>query len=441
MEIPIPDDWDGLQCVRWVVCWPDSSKWRAIFQGLIENPSQGRFWDASTGNIVDTQNLFRPFYEANFEGNEAIMGCNDTGLLEGLQAIANSILQSSINNSNSANASAAACCDETITVVNGGIQGYIEQGGGGETIPIYGTEAPVTVPFGELPAGFETQEEWDASRCQIANGIFDGVVSALKWFPAINFGEAVGLGALILAGIGGMIVFPPLTISVLLSALMVLAGATGILFSAAENMEANREDWICFLMQDDNIELVIGTLADGIDVLVASLGTTTLIGLAIKTILLSLFNTDTLNQLMTNTAHSLYPEADCSACLCPFFTPDPAAGPKAETTVLEQTLTSVSCGGGEYSDRPRFDVGGTVNGHSFGDWCGQNLNIVSWELLSGSVEPGASVDPCRWLIYDNEGTLVYDDVIPPAEPICGAFLATVSAVANTWQAVFEECPE
>jgi hypothetical protein len=177
------------------------------------------------------------------------------------------------------------------------------------------------------------------------------------------------------------------------------------------------------------------------DVLIAGLSVTTVVGAAIKTVLLVLFSTDNVNKLMEKIAHYQYPEADCSGCLCPLFSADTASGPKEATVILAQTLTSVDAGGGDYTDRDRFDVGITVNGTAYGEWCGPNLQIVSWELLSGSVEPGASVSPAHWLIYDNEGTLVYDDSVPPELPLCGAYLATVSAVANTWRATFEECPE
>jgi hypothetical protein len=305
---------------------------------------------------------------------------------------------------------------------------------------MYGTVPPITIPFGQLPAGFETQEEWDLSRCQVANGLVDGAVATLRIWGAINFGQTVGLAALVIAAAVGLITLGPLMIPLLIGYLLVMAGVTGIFVTTADDIESNRDEWICAMMQGNTTEGVVGLLSDVMDVLVAGLSTTTLVGAAVKGVLLVLFSTDNLNKLMENIASYTYPEADCSGCLCPLFSPDVASGPKAETVILSETLTSVSAGGGDYSDRDRYDVGVTINGDQ-SVWCGPNLQIVSWELLSGSVEAGVDASSAAWIIYDNEGALVYNDITPPELPLCGAYLATISAVANTWEAVFEACPE
>jgi len=55
MQVPIPDDWNGLDwsCVQ--IQWPDSPKWFALLAGLITQPSRGRWYNANTGSIIGAQ--------------------------------------------------------------------------------------------------------------------------------------------------------------------------------------------------------------------------------------------------------------------------------------------------------------------------------------------------------------------------------------------------
>ena len=51
----IPNDWDEVSWCCVVVEWPSSIEWMTILNGLLSNPTQGRYWDASTGVIVAAQ--------------------------------------------------------------------------------------------------------------------------------------------------------------------------------------------------------------------------------------------------------------------------------------------------------------------------------------------------------------------------------------------------
>lgn len=66
MQLPIPDDWDGQSwvCVR--VYWPKSTLWLAILNGLVYNPTMGRFWDARNGVITDAQSVGREIWDRSF---------------------------------------------------------------------------------------------------------------------------------------------------------------------------------------------------------------------------------------------------------------------------------------------------------------------------------------------------------------------------------------
>jgi hypothetical protein len=89
MEIPIPNDWDGISFCRWAICWPESVLWEAILRGLVTNPSRGRFWDADTGNILEVQEAFLPALDYNSQLKEVFMACDDQGLTLIAQAINN----------------------------------------------------------------------------------------------------------------------------------------------------------------------------------------------------------------------------------------------------------------------------------------------------------------------------------------------------------------
>jgi hypothetical protein len=75
-QMPIPET-DAEVC-EYIVCWPASEKWQGILRGLLSTPTRGRFWDASTGSIIDVQDYFKTIWEANINAAErqVIMACD-----------------------------------------------------------------------------------------------------------------------------------------------------------------------------------------------------------------------------------------------------------------------------------------------------------------------------------------------------------------------------
>jgi len=66
VKIPIPDDWNGeYSCIE--IQWPDSTLWRAILLGLIDQMAAGRLWDERTGSIRDVQEVGRAIWRANVD--------------------------------------------------------------------------------------------------------------------------------------------------------------------------------------------------------------------------------------------------------------------------------------------------------------------------------------------------------------------------------------
>lgn len=313
MKMPIPTDWDGQSFCRFAVCWPDSPLWRIILRGLLTEPTRGYFWDERTGSIIGVLADIRQTMDYNIKLQEVVMACGDTGLSEGLQAIAQAIITASLNNSVSIGAS-SACCEQTIIAQNGGVVQYVTPISGGQDVPMYGTQPPIGVESGSYPEGYESLEEYQVSKCEIANLIVDGLIGSLRNLGAISLANLAGLAGLILVAIIGLISFPPAAIGLMIGFLLMLTGAVGMLKLAGDDVEENRSQWVCYMYTSDNTEAVIAVIADLIDALIANIGATGTIGIAIKSIVLLLMNSDTLNQLFKYTAHLNYPEADCSTC-------------------------------------------------------------------------------------------------------------------------------
>jgi hypothetical protein len=63
--MPIPNDWPGTDWACLILEWPNSPQWLGILRGLVTTPARGRFWDGSTGNILDTQAIGLEIEERN----------------------------------------------------------------------------------------------------------------------------------------------------------------------------------------------------------------------------------------------------------------------------------------------------------------------------------------------------------------------------------------
>lgn len=312
MKFPIPQDWDGVSWCRWAVCWPDSELWRGFLRGLLTLPQRGRTWDERTGSILDIQEVGREITEANLPLVGVFMACNDTDLVLAFEGIASAIRYAADKEF-----SRPCCGDGGVGGgSNGGYSGTTIQPVGGNTVPIYGVSPPAELPVGEtFPEGFDSLEEWDVHRCAVANQIFDGVIFTLLGLRTLNLLNVNVLGVLVLAAIPGFLAFPPAAIGVMIGALIALAIVQHYLTDFRDYMMSTRSEWICIMVTWDNVPVIIGYLADAIDFGLAILPIAGPAGIAVKTILLLLFNGDALNKLFDSTADYSYPDADCSGCL------------------------------------------------------------------------------------------------------------------------------
>jgi hypothetical protein len=86
-------------------------------------------------------------------------------------------------------------------------------------------------------------------------------------------------------------------------------------------MLEQKQDFICVMYNSASTSEAISVIADMLDVIILAITTTGPIAFALKTAMLLLFNSDTLNRLYEDFVDINYPDADCSDC-CAECTPE-----------------------------------------------------------------------------------------------------------------------
>lgn len=307
MKLPIPADWDGESWCRWAICWPDSEDWEAILRGFVTLPQRGWTWDERTGSILAVQATGQEIAAVNLPFSGVLMACNDTELTQAFSDIALAIRYLADKQ----------CCDNLQIDVQGGFQGTITQGSG-EVVPIYGSEPPIGLGPGEIPATYEDPAEYDADKCRLANQIIDGLSGSLTNLAALGTYNAATLAVLIGVSIATGIVFPPAMIPTAISVLIILSGSLVLIAQLNADIIADRADWVCWLYEGENTEAVLSNIADALDILLAAIPVSGVLAWALKSLVLVLMNSNTLNQLFSGGPVAAGGETDCSACTaCP----------------------------------------------------------------------------------------------------------------------------
>jgi len=293
MQMPVPDDWDGLETCRWAVCWPYSPKWNAILHGLLEMPSQGRFWDASTGNIVDTQTAFNQFYERNFNLREVIMACDDAGLFE----VAAALREIAVSNIAIAN---AQCCGNTSVGPNGGVTGSVEQGD--NVLPLIGDYPDGGLGEGEYPPNYDNEDDYLADKCRLANMVADGWIGTMRGLATLTFTNVNILGGLLVLALVGIITLPAAAIPIAIGYMLILVGAFRYFDDLADGLEDRREQIVCDLYLGNSVSGLTAILADVLDIVISGMSVSGPVGAALKALALLLVNTEVLNRLFSGYA-------------------------------------------------------------------------------------------------------------------------------------------
>lgn len=301
----IPSDWEGEYC-RYSVCWPLSPMWLAVLRGVLIMPAQGRFWDENTGTITEAQEVIRETFDQNLHLQEVIVACSDTGLSEIAQALT-LLAQASATSSSSASAD-CNCLGSNLQVTTN-----IELPDG-TLWPILGTIPVPEIGPGEFPEGYEDLESYDVDKCAKATQLVDDFIASLRRMGNTNWFVGVVGAAVIAACIVGLITVPPAGIPILLFALTGNIGITALLLQLADEIESDRQDWICIFYEGDNVETITGVVSTALATAISAIGGTGAIAVALRTIALVLVSSDTLSALFTAKAIAAYPAGDCSSC-------------------------------------------------------------------------------------------------------------------------------
>jgi len=302
----IPDDWEGLFCC-YAVRWPKSAQWEAVLRGVLTIARDGRFWNEDTGNIRAAQAVINQTLEWNMNLWEVIMSCGDNTVADAIYALAAALA------TNKTPPGGACCPSPGGNDVNINIQNTVTLSDGTRW-PIYSDQPIPTLPESGVPEGYNDLEEYSADKCAKANKIISDLIVTLQNFSVLNLATGAIGATVILACLVGLITVPYVEIPLLLFALLASVTMTTVAGMMANYINDNREDFVCVLYQENNLETMTQLLADLLDIAVAAIEVTGAVAIAIKSIVLWLLNGNTLGILLTSDAKLLYPEADCSGC-------------------------------------------------------------------------------------------------------------------------------
>lgn len=385
MQLPIPDDWNGLDTCDLSVCWPDSVLWRGILHGLLEMPSQGRFWDFTTGNFLELRETFKPIYDANFEEfEEVLLSCNDDKFNQFL---------------------------EVISGLGGGSGCGCGSGGAGSgDVPDnpYSENDQEGVP----PDGFDTVEQYRSHKCDAAWHIFNQLNQDLQGLSGVVISiTAVTTVAALLVTI--MVTPVPGARIVTLAAILIFGlVAFSFLSAASALMFDNRFDLICYLYDADSSAQAKIDFLQGLAELMDS---DTVWDQVEKDFVLAVVD-QILSPLQMNklTSNVYVPSAaeDCDHCAeCqPFFL---AWGSFDDET---QVLSSQADGSSHRLAIMFNSSDWEFNGSAY---CGPEVQVDFGAPSGGNPDPTQSPPTCAYRIYDDAGDLIYCEATPWSESTCG----------------------
>lgn len=401
----IPNDWEGEYC-RFAFCWPNSPQWLAVARGVLTLPATGRFWDENTGTITEAQAIIKETFDINLHLQEVIMACGDSGLLEVAQAI--TAVATALGGSTGGGGSPCTCLGDNVQV-----QTFVTLSSG-ERWPIFGNTPIPELEPGGFPPGYSSQPEYEIDKCRKANQIVDDFISSLRSMGEKNWVVGVIGAAFIIACLVGVIVVPEAAIPIMMIALSGNIGITALLVALADEVQSNRDEWVCTLYEGDTVigitDLVSSLLVTGI----AAIGATGAIAVAIKTIALLLLNQDVLSLLFTSVAKGNYPNANCNDCGCATF----YTGTEEEIVEATEdtvTVTSYPTGGQHDSNVYCFM-------NPFGTLCGA-------EVVISGVEATDTIIRC--VLYDTDGAVIYDGATVPTLPVTAQAITIQCENAHT----------
>lgn len=410
MAMPIPNDWDGTSWDCWMIEWPSSTLWTAILCGFVTQPTRGRFWDASTGSVVEAQAIGKQIESRN-ETEDWCMTC--------LSELADAItgLGASIR-------SGGGC-------VTAGQTGTVGAGGSQETPSEFIDNGSTT-----FPADYADRDEYEDYKCGMAETIRE------RWERDVKNAKILDLAGLTLSAVlfqlgavGAAAFATPIPFDDLVVLALAMIVIWGLLASLAAALQ-QAEDYIaafdiCVWYGSSTAEQAIIETHDDIDA--QSFATA---DAQVKLILKSFVTSDMLNPLFDEKPASIDYSgiADCSSCLpcLPIEALELSDGGHATITEIVPGVT--------YEVEAHFNTINTRYETIFAFnvqsdapspvYCGPAKEI-NHSIISGSITPDPP--PNAWRIFNQAGGAVWDSNSAPPADFCSARWVIVSDTAFTFQ--------
>lgn len=416
----MPEEDDGYAIV--LFCIPDTRDWRSAATKVVHTLGYARNYDEKSGRVKEPADLGK-----EIAANMAI--CSLEEIAEAIRSI-----QFNVNVTSGSGVDCAPSVDCGDVTVYGSVPGF----DGAEDIPITIPDSP-SLPPGGYPPNFDTEEEWLAYKCQASNFIVDRLVQWLRNISVLSAGVLLngGAGALLI-GMGIIAATPLVVLSVV--AIAVLGGGALLIANAlADEIEAEREDWVCAIYTSSSIHQALGLLGEEANQAITSATLLGPIAARFKVLILGLLQSGLIEKAFNAVIEVSYPGADCSEC-----------GSQEDGWV--NFFVRNGGGVGVNSDPPRV----AIDGHTHAtDGCVSNPNVwVAYfnnvaepvetcvtpahvlgtypTLISANVATGAVTVPTGgvgiWRIWDDT-ELVYDENVAPPAPIpnCRAVVITSGA--------------
>lgn len=287
---------------------------------------------------------------------------------------------------------------------------------GGNTY--YGTATPLSPPTVFGPGEeFETEAAWETHKCEVANGIVNGLIGSLNGVSLLTLTSLIASSVLVAVVGIGLIAVPP----VAAITACIAAGLTFAFFSTlATEIGNNRQSLVCLLYNANGAIDAYDQFKAAIEQLSVDLGLIEVEVGAIIDLVMQYAPVETFNALYE--AIDLPPiggdTVDCqAACTCPDY--DVFYGTFNETNnrLTSQLVSTYHRG------YMRFNHNGTA-------FCGPNVAITV-TLISGAPASGTGQ---AYIINDVDGNPVYSsDTIPPAGTVGGSiYIRDAVAPYNTF---------
>lgn len=412
----IPDDWLGEYC-KYSVCWPNSPQWLAVLRGIITIAASGRFWNEQTGTITEAQHVIEQTFDYNFKHNEVIMACESgTEIAASLALIANALRSQGTTSGSSSN----RCCDTG-------------SAGQGATAPPYNPTEQGNPITDDPPPGFEEWGEYNANKCAIATDIVSTLIGDVARMSFINMVGKTVIGLVPILVATFLTPVPGDEILVITAYLLAVVSFGGAFLDAvAEVLSDCEQDLICALYSGSNsasAETLLETAFN--DCWDSSAYAANLYSYSAKGLIASMIGSASTNRLFDLETDRTLPAGDCSACECTLFNLLPSSGPWISNLIVGETADSVTTSAGDYTDRNRYDAIVLFHATNFSVCCGDDIELVSITIDSGSVAGGPDATGYGYHLYDCVGTLLYSSTSMPSSGTRCQCISIISANAFT----------